>query len=297
MTNTVISSATKELIIGFDQPFVMVGERINPTGRKLLAAELSAGNLDRVVTDTHAQVAAGAQMLDVNGGITDGDEVALLTRLVTLVQSLTDVPLCIDSSVIAALEAGLGVYKGKALVNSVTAEDERLEKVLPLVKKYGAAVVGISHDEAGISRDPDVRIAAARKIIERAADHGIPACDVVIDPLVLPIGAVPVAGRACFETTRRIREELKVNTICGASNVSFGLPGRAAINATFLSMLMHAGLTSGIVNPLHGDTVQAIMAADMLLGNDVKCKRWIKRSRALAAAEAAAKASLAVPAQ
>jgi 5-methyltetrahydrofolate--homocysteine methyltransferase len=279
MTDTVISSATKDVVIGFDKPFVMIGERINPTGRKQLAAELMAGNFDRVVSDTQEQVAAGAHMLDVNAGVTDGDEAALMVKLVKLVQSLTDVPLCLDSSFVSALEAGLSVYQGKALVNSVTAEEERLETVLPLVKKYGAAVIGISNDEAGISRDPDVRIAAARKIIQRAADHGIPASDIIIDPLVLPIGAVAEAGRACFETTRRVREELKVNTTCGASNVSFGLPLRGAINATFIAMLMQAGLTSAIVNPTHGETHQSIMAAEVLLGLDSKCKRWIKRAR------------------
>ncbi len=183
MTDTVISSATREVVIGFDRPFVIIGERINPTGRKILAAEMAAGDFTRVTADALAQVEAGAQMLDVNAGIPLADEPAILARAIELVQSITDVPLSIDSSIVAALAAGLAVYKGKPLVNSVTGEEERLESVLPLVKKYGAAVVAISNDETGISQDPDVRFAVAKKIVERAADHGIPACDIVIDPL------------------------------------------------------------------------------------------------------------------
>ncbi len=175
MTDTVISSATKEVVIGFERPFVMIGERINPTGRKILAAEMAAGNFSRVESDALAQIAAGAQMLDVNAGITLADEPAILARAVQLVQSITDVPLSIDSSIVKALEAGLAVYKGKPLVNSVTGEEERLESVLPLVKKYGAAVVAISNDETGISEDPDVRFEVAKKIVHRAADYGIPA--------------------------------------------------------------------------------------------------------------------------
>ena len=190
MTDTIISSATKEVVIGFNRPFVIVGERINPTGRKILAAEMVAGDYSRVIADAEAQVAAGAQMLDVNAGIPLADEPALLAKAIQLVQSITDVPLAIDSSIVAALEAGLAVYKGKALLNSVTGEEERLEVVLPLVKKYGCAVVAISNDETGISQDPDVRFEVAKKIVNRAADYGIPACDIVVDPLVMPIGAI-----------------------------------------------------------------------------------------------------------
>src|SRR4249919_1689466 len=190
MTDTILSSATREVVIGFERPFVIIGERINPTGRKLLAAEMAAGDYSRVRADAIAQVEAGAHMLDVNAGIPLADEPAILARTIQLVQSLTDVPLTIDSSIVEALEAGLAVYQGKALVNSVTGEDERLERVLPLVKKYGAAVVAISNDETGISEDPDVRFAVAKRIVERAMDHGIPACDVVVDPLVMPIGAI-----------------------------------------------------------------------------------------------------------
>jgi 5-methyltetrahydrofolate--homocysteine methyltransferase len=209
MTHTVISSATREVVIGFDRPFVMIGERINPTGRKLLAEEMKNGDFSRVEADALAQVAAGAHMLDVNAGIPLADEPALLARAVQLVQSVTDVPLSIDSSIIEALEAGLAVYQGKALVNSVTGEDEVMERVLPLVAKYGAAVVAISNDETGISEDPDVRFEVARRIVNRAADHGIPASDVVVDPLVMPIGAMGTAGRQVFALLRRLVSELR----------------------------------------------------------------------------------------
>lgn len=210
MTDTIISSHKKEVVIGFDRPFVVIGERINPTGRKLLAAEMAVGDFSRVISDVQAQLEAGAHMLDVNAGIPLADEPAILAQTIELVQSLTDVPLSIDSSIVAALEAGLKVYKGKALVNSVTGEEDRLETVLPLVKKYGAAVVAISNDETGISQDPDVRFSIARKIVERAADYGIPASDVVVDPLVMPIGAVRQAGRQVFELCYRLQRELKV---------------------------------------------------------------------------------------
>src|SRR5471032_2154257 len=207
MTETVISSARREVIIGFNHPFVMIGERINPTGRKILAAEMAAGDFTRVSADALAQVQAGAQMLDVNAGIPLADEPAILARAVQLVQSITDVPLSIDSSIVAALQAGLAVYKGKALVNSVTGEDERLESVLPLIKKYGAAVIAISNDETGISEDPDVRFAVAKRIVHRALDHGIPYSDIVVDPLVMPVGALNQAGRSVFRLIHRLREE------------------------------------------------------------------------------------------
>ncbi len=279
MTDTVISSATKEVVIGFERPFCLIGERINPTGRKLLAAEMAAGDFSRVKADAIAQVEAGAHMLDVNAGIPMADEPRILADTIELVQSLTDVPLSIDSSIVAALEAGLKAYKGKALLNSVTGEEERLEAVLPLVKKYGAAVVAISNDETGISEDPDVRFQVAKKIVERAADFGIPHSDIVVDPLVMPVGALNQAGRSVFHLIRRLREELKVNTTCGASNFSFGLPNRHGLNASFLSMLIGAGMTSAITNPLHPEEVTAIMGADVAMGHDENCMRWIQKFR------------------
>jgi 5-methyltetrahydrofolate--homocysteine methyltransferase len=286
MTDTVLSSATKEVVIGFDRPFVLIGERINPTGRKLLAAEMAQGDYSRVQSDALAQVAAGANMLDVNAGIPLADEPRILAEAIQLVQSLTDVPLSIDSSIVAALEAGLSVYKGKPLVNSVTGEEERLEVVLPLVKKYGAAVVAISNDETGISEDPDERFKVAKKIVERAADYGIHHSDIVVDPLVMPVGAINEAGRQVFHIIRRLREELKVNTTCGASNFSFGLPNRHGLNAAFLSMLIGAGMTSAITNPLHAEEMTAILGADVAMGHDPNCMRWIQKFREPAAPQA-----------
>ena len=279
MTDTVISSASKEVVIGFDRPFVIIGERINPTGRKIMAAEMIAGDFSRVQSDALAQIAAGAHMLDINAGIPLADEPALLAHCIQLVQSLTDVPLSIDSSIVAALEAGLKVYKGKALVNSVTGEEDRLETVLPLVKKYCAAVVAISNDETGISEDPDVRFEVARKIVQRAADHGIPACDVVVDPLVMPVGAINTAGVQVMRLVHRLRTELKVNTTCGASNVSFGLPERNGINAAFLTMAIGSGMTSAITHPMHEEVVRAVLGADVMMGHDPDCARWIRKFR------------------
>ncbi|MEE8599454.1 dihydropteroate synthase [Euzebya tangerina] len=279
MTDTMISSATRETVIGFDRPFVMIGERINPTGRKALAEEMKNGYFSRVEADALAQVAAGAPVLDVNAGIPLADEPAILADTIRLVQSLVDVPLSIDSSIVAALQAGLEAYEGKALVNSVTGEDEQMEQVLPLVAKHGAAVVAISNDETGISEDPDVRFAVAQKIVNRAADHGIPASDIVVDPLVMPIGAMATAGQQVFQLVRRLRNELKVNTTCGASNVSFGLPERAGINSAFLAMAIAAGMTSAITNPLEPEIVRAIRAADVLAGHDPDCATWISTYR------------------
>lgn len=279
MTDTRVSSDRREVVIGFDRPFVVIGERINPTGRKLLGEEMKAGDYCRVQADALAQVAAGAQVLDVNAGIPLADEPAILAEAIRRVQAVVDVPLSIDSSVVEALEAGLAVYRGKALLNSVTGEEERLERVLPLVRKYGAAVVAISNDDSGISPDVDVRFAVARKIIERAADHGIPRSDIVVDPLVMPVGAINDAGRQVFRLIRRLREELRVNTTCGASNFSFGLPDRHGLNATFLPMAMAAGLTSAITNPLEASLMLAVRAADVSLGQDPECARWIAAHR------------------
>ncbi|MCZ0811108.1 methyltetrahydrofolate cobalamin methyltransferase [Roseovarius sp. EGI FJ00037] len=257
MTRTVVESKTKTAIIGFDQPFCVIGERINPTGRKKLAAELEAGDFSTVEKDALAQVAAGATVLDINAGVVynsnpnpNETEPPLMTKIIELVQGLVDVPLCIDSSVPAALEAGLAACEGRPLLNSVTGEEDRLELVLPLVKKYNVPVVAISNDDTGISEDPDVRFAVARKIVERAADFGIPAHDIVVDPLVMPIGAMGTAGLQVFTLVRRLREELGVNTTCGASNISFGLPNRHGINNAFLPMAMGAGMTSAIMNPV-----------------------------------------------
>lgn len=283
MSETVVSSHKREVVIGFDRPFCVIGERINPTGRKKLAAEMSEGNFATVEADALAQVAAGAHMLDVNAGIPLADEPAILAKTVKLVQSLVDVPLSIDSSIVAALEAGLEAYNGKALVNSVTGEEDRLEAVLPLVKKFGAAVVAISNDETGISEDPDVRFAVARKIVERAEDHGIPRKDVVVDPLVMPIGAMGQAGNQAFAILRRLKEELGVNSTCGASNISFGLPNRHAMNGTFLCMAAGAGMTSAILNPLHSEEMSAILASDVLLGKDDNCRKWLTKYREPAA--------------
>jgi 5-methyltetrahydrofolate--homocysteine methyltransferase len=279
MTRTVVSSQTKEVVIGFDQPFAIIGERINPTGRKLLAAEMKEGDYSRVEADAIAQVEAGAHMLDVNAGIPLADEPAILASAIKLVQSITDAPISIDSSIVEALAAGLEAYQGKPLVNSVTGEEDRLEAVLPLVAKHGAAVVAISNDETGISEDPDVRFEVAKKIVNRASDHGIPAEDVVVDPLVMPIGAMPTAGRQVFHLLRRLRDELKVNSTVGASNISFGLPNRIGINSAFLAMAASNGLTSAITNPLEPEVRQAVLAANVLNGVDQDCVTWIKTYR------------------
>ncbi|KZM47515.1 methyltetrahydrofolate cobalamin methyltransferase [Labrenzia sp. OB1] len=283
MTRTVVASATREVVIGFDQPFCVIGERINPTGRKKLAAEMVEGNFDTVRSDALAQVAAGATMLDINAGVTavnpNETEPPLLVKTLEIVQELTDVPLSIDSSVTAAIKAGLEVAKGRPLVNSVTGEEEKLEAILPLIKKYNVPVVAISNDETGISEDPDVRFAVAKKIVEHAADYGIPAHDIVVDPLVMPIGAMGTAGKQVFHLLRRLREELKVNTTCGLSNISFGLPHRHGINAGFIPMVIGAGMTSAIMNPCRPQEMEAVRAANVLNGTDPNCQTWIRTYR------------------
>jgi 5-methyltetrahydrofolate--homocysteine methyltransferase len=286
LPQTVISSATKEVAIGPDHPFAVIGERINPTGRKALAAEMKAGDFSRVEADALAQVAAGAAMLDVNAGIPLADEPAILAKSIELVQSITDVPLAIDSSIVAALEAGLAVYKGKALLNSVTGEEERLESVLPLVKKYSCAVVAISNDDTGISQDLEVRFQVAKRIVERAEDHGIPRCDVLVDPLAMPVGAIGTAGKQVLRLVARLRDELGVNSTCGASNLSFGLPNRLGLNTTFVAMAAGAGLTSAIVNPLHPEMMTGIRAANVINATDKECMGWISASRAQPAGDA-----------
>jgi 5-methyltetrahydrofolate--homocysteine methyltransferase len=297
MTRTIIESKTKTVIIGFDQPFCVIGERINPTGRKKLAAELEAGDFSTVEADAIAQVAAGATVLDVNSGAVFTNKMATDTRyadnnfvepplmkeLIERIQRIVDVPLCIDSSVPGALEAGLAAAEGRPLLNSVTGEEERMELVLPLVKKYNVPVVAISNDDTGISEDPDVRFAVAKKIVQRAADFGIPAHDIVVDPLVMPIGAMGTAGLQVFTLVRRLREELGVNTTCGASNISFGLPNRHGINNAFLPMAMTAGMTSAIMNPVALPVTQAkiaekkaeVLAAGIILPEDIDDETFV----------------------
>ena len=279
MPKTVISSKTKEVIIGSDQPFVIIGERINPTGRKLLAEEMKAGNLDRVREDALSQVAAGAQMLDVNAGVPLADEPKILADSIKLIQGITDVPLCIDSSIVEALKRGLEAYEGKALLNSVTGEEERLETVLPLVKKFGCAVIGISNDDSGISEDINVRFDVAKKIVERAMDHGIPKEDVIIDPLVMPVGAINDAGRQVLELIKKLQNELGVNTTCGASNLSFGLPNRHGLNTAFIAMAIASGMPCAITNPLEKEIIQSVKGANVVMGHDPECSDWISNYR------------------
>jgi 5-methyltetrahydrofolate--homocysteine methyltransferase len=278
--DTVLRSRTREVVISIDRPFVMIGERINPTGRKVLAAEMKEGRMDRVKADAIAQAGAGAHMLDVNAGIPAIDEPALLVATIKAVTEVSDLPICIDSSVMEALEAALAAYEGKALVNSVTAEDERMDRILPLVKKHGAAVIGMANDETGISMVPEERLAIARRIVERAAEYGIPKEDVIIDPIAMTVAADPTCGLITLETMRLIRNELGNNMTCGASNVSFGLPDRATVNAAFLPLAMHAGLTCAITNPLVPEVRRAVLAGDLLLGHDEYAMRWIASYRA-----------------
>jgi 5-methyltetrahydrofolate--homocysteine methyltransferase len=291
--HTVVRSAGRELVIGPDQPFCIIGERINPTGRPKFQAELRAGNLDRVVEDVHAQVAGGAMMLDVNMGVPLADEAELLSRSVKLIQSLTDLPLCIDSSVVEALDAGLAAYQGKALVNSVTGERDRLEAILPLVKKYGAAVIALPNEEDEIPEDPAKRLEITRKIVEIATkEYGIPIEDIVIDPLAMPVGANHTYGLLTMQAISLIRDELDLNMAVGAGNVSFGMPGRHALGAAFLPMAMHAGLTGAIMDCRTPQMVDAIKAADLMMGNDEWGAAWIAAFRARQkAAEAAAAAA------
>jgi 5-methyltetrahydrofolate--homocysteine methyltransferase len=298
MTRTVIESKTKTAIIGFDEPFCVIGERINPTGRKKLAEELEAGDFSRVEADAIAQVAAGVDILDINSGAVFTNKMAedpryadnnfveppLMREMVERVQAIVDVPLCIDSSVPGALENGLATAEGRPLLNSVTGEEERLELVLPLVKKYNVPVVAISNDDTGISEDPDVRFAVAKKIVERAADFGIPAHDIVVDPLVMPVGAMGTAGLQVFTLVRRLRDELGVNTTCGASNVSFGLPNRHGINNAFLPMAMTAGMTSAIMNPITlpigpikiAERKEKLLEAGVIIPDDMDDETFVK---------------------
>jgi 5-methyltetrahydrofolate--homocysteine methyltransferase len=285
--DTVLQSRSRTVVIGSDKPFCIIGERINPTGRKGFQAQLQAADLSQIEPDVAEQVAGGADMLDVNVGDPLADEVELMRSAIPLVQSLTDLPLVIDSSVIEALEAGLGAYEGKALVNSVTAEDDRLEAILPLVAKHGAAVIALPNDDE-IPMEPERRLELARKIVSVAGDHGIPPEDIVIDPLAMPVGAEPRAVTLFIETVRLIRDDLGVNMTCGASNTSFGLPGRHVLGAGFLGIAASHGLTSAIMDARAPVCVEAVRAADFLLGHDEWGARWIAAHRAkLAAAQAA----------
>jgi 5-methyltetrahydrofolate--homocysteine methyltransferase len=285
--HTTLQSRSKTVVIGHDQPFCIIGERINPTGRKTFAEQLRGGDLSTVSADALAQVQAGADMLDVNAGIPLVDESQLLAGMLGEVAAATDAPICIDSSVIEALEAGLAVYEGKALVNSVTGEDERLDEILPLVARHGAAVIGLANDETGIPETAQQRLDIARKIVSAAGDHGIAPEDVVIDPLAMTVGAATDAVTITLQTISLIRDELGVNMCLGASNVSFGLPRRHALNAAFLPMAMAAGLTSAIMSCAE-EVVSAVRAADLLLGHDEWGARWIAEHRARqAGAEAA----------
>ncbi|MGZ4481784.1 MAG: dihydropteroate synthase [Gaiellales bacterium] len=277
--DTVLQSRSKTVVIGSDRPFCVIGERINPTGRKALQAQLQAGDLSQLEIDVAEQVAGGADVLDVNVGDPLADEVGLMSRAVPLVQSLTDLPLCIDSSVIEALEAGLAAYDGKALVNSVTGEDERLQQILPIVARHGAAVIGLANDHE-IPMEPQRRLEVARKIVSAAGDHGIPPEDIVIDPLAMPVGAEPRAVTLFLETVRLIRDDLGVNMTCGASNTSFGLPGRHMLGAAFLAIAESHGLTSAIMDARSQQSVESVRAADLLLGHDEWGGRWIASHRA-----------------
>jgi 5-methyltetrahydrofolate--homocysteine methyltransferase len=284
--DTVLQSRSKTVVIGSDKPFCIIGERINPTGRKGFQTQLQAGDLSQIEIDVAEQVAGGADVLDVNVGDPLADEVELMRSAIGLIQGLTDLPLVIDSSVIEALEAGLGAYEGKALVNSVTGEDERLEAILPLVAKHGAAVIALANDDE-IPMEPERRLEVARKIVSAAGDHGIPPEDIVIDPLAMPVGAEPRAVTLFIETVRLIRDNLGVNMTCGASNTSFGLPGRHVLGAGFLGIAASHGLTSAIMDARAPVCVEAVRAADFLLGHDEWGGRWIAAHRAKQAAQAA----------
>jgi len=284
--HTIVSSANQTLTIGSDQPFCIIGERINPTGRKAFQEQLRAGDLSAVEKDVADQVAGGAMMLDVNMGAPLVDEAALLADAVRLVQRLTDMPLCIDSSVVEALEAGLAAYEGKALVNSVTAEDERMELILPLVKKYGAAVIALPNDDKEIPEDPKRRFELTQYIVETATSkYGIPIEDIVIDPLAMPIGADSQMVVRTLETIELIADKIGVNMTLGASNVSFGMPDRHTLNSVFLPMAMGAGLTSAIMDARTPQIVTAVKAADLMLGNDEWGMNWISAHRAREAAQ------------
>ncbi|MEP6667406.1 MAG: dihydropteroate synthase [Nocardioidaceae bacterium] len=287
--HTVLSSTGKEVVLGHDRPFCLIGERINPTGRRICQDQLRAGDLSAIERDVAAQVAGGATVLDINMGVPLTDEPELLRKAIKLVQTLTDLPICIDSSVVEAIEAGLSVYEGRALVNSITAEDDRMAEILPMVKHYGAAVIALPNDHDEIPMEADKRLVLTKKILDTAVDkYGLALEDIVIDPLAMPIGADPNIVRVAYETIQRIHEDFGVNMTLGASNVSFGMPGRHTINATFLPMAMAVGLTSAIMDTRTPQVVEAVKAADLLLGHDEWGGSWIAAHRARQAMEKAA---------
>lgn len=286
--HTVLSSPGQTVTIGHDQPFCIIGERINPTGRKKFQLQLRAGDLSAIEKDVVDQIAGGANVLDVNMGVPLTDEPALLSKAITLIQSITDVPICIDSSIIEALQAGLETYQGKALVNSVTGEDERMDLVLPLIKKHGAAIIALPNDETGIPATAAERMVITEKIVRAVEKHGIPLEDLVIDPLAMTVGADPEAVKITLETIYLIREKWGLNMTLGASNISFGLPYRHALNAAFLPAAMSHGLTSAVMDCRTPLIVESVRAADLLLGLDPWGSNWITRFRAMQAAKNAA---------
>ena len=286
--HTVLSSPGQSVTIGHDQPFCIIGERINPTGRKKFQLQLREGNLSAIEKDVADQIAGGANVLDVNMGVPLTDEPALLSKAITLIQSITDVPICIDSSIIEALQAGLETYQGKALVNSVTGEDDRMELVLPLIKKHGAAIIALPNDETGIPATAAERMVITEKIVRAVEKHGIPLEDLVIDPLAMTVGADPEAVKITLETIYLIREKWGLNMTLGASNISFGLPYRHALNAAFLPAAMSHGLTSAVMDSRTPLIVESVRAADLLLGLDPWGSNWITRFRAMEAAKTAA---------
>lgn len=286
--HTVLSSPGRTVTIGHDQPFCIIGERINPTGRKKFQLQLREGDLSAIEKDVADQIAGGADVLDVNMGVPLTDEPALLSKAITLIQSITDVPICIDSSIIEALQAGLETYQGKALVNSVTGEDDRMELVLPLIKKHGAAIIALPNDETGIPATAAERMVITEKIVRAVEKHGIPLEDLVIDPLAMTVGADPEAVKITLETIYLIREKWGLNMTLGASNISFGLPYRHALNAAFLPAAMSHGLTSAVMDSRTPLIVESVRAADLLLGLDPWGSNWITRFRAMEAAKTAA---------
>jgi 5-methyltetrahydrofolate--homocysteine methyltransferase len=281
---TVVTSPNKTVIIGDDNPFCIIGERINPTGRRIFQEQVRAGDLSAIIKDVKAQVEGGADMLDVNMGVPLTDEADLMRQAIKMVQELTDLPICIDSSVLEALEAGLQTYQGRALVNSTTGEDDRLDHILPLVKKYDAAIIALPNDETEIPMTVADRLKITEKILRACDKHGISHDRIVIDPLAMPIGAEPQAGNLFFDTVYEIKERWDLNMTCGASNVSFGMPNRHAINAAFLPAAMTVGLTSAVMDARTPEIVSAVRAADILLGNDQYGGNWISRFRKMEAA-------------